>query len=41
MAKRKRRTRQTMIYKTPHIKLKIEQDEPHYEPIVNSESLEV
>jgi len=34
MAKRKKG--QTTIYKTLHIKLKIEQHEPHKKPFVNS-----
>jgi len=36
MAKRKRAKGQTMIYKTLHIQLKIEQHEPDLKPGVNS-----
>jgi uncharacterized protein YfaQ (DUF2300 family) len=36
MVKRKRTKGQTMIYKTLHRKLKIEQNEPHREQMVNS-----
>jgi len=36
MAKRKRTKGQTMIYKTIHRKLKIEQLEPHLKPGVHS-----
>jgi len=36
MAKRKRTTGQTTIYKALHRKLKIGQHEPHYKPEINS-----
>ena len=36
MNKRKRTKGQTIIYKTLHRKLEIEQHEPHYKPRVNS-----
>ena len=36
MVKRKRTERQTMIYKTLHRRLKIEQHETHYTPRVNA-----
>jgi hypothetical protein len=36
MAKRKRKKGQTMIYKTLHRKLKVEQSEPLYKPRMNS-----
>jgi len=36
VAKKKRTKGQTMIYKTLHRKLKIEQREPHLKPRVNS-----
>ena len=36
MTKAKRTKEQTMIYKTPHRKLKIEGHEPHQKPEVNS-----
>jgi hypothetical protein len=34
--KRKRTKEQTAIYKTLHRKLKIEENEPHLEPVMNS-----
>ena len=40
MGKRKRTQRQTTIYKNIHIKVKIEQDEPHHKPGVNLGALE-
>ena len=39
MVKRKRTKGQTILYKTLHIKLKIEQHEPHLKPEVNSGDL--
>jgi hypothetical protein len=36
MAKWKRTKGQTIIYKTLHRKLKVEQSEPHYKPRMNS-----
>ena len=40
MGKRKRTKGQTMIYKTLHRKLKIEQREPYYNPEVNADDPE-
>jgi hypothetical protein len=41
MAKWKGQLKQTMIYKTLHRKLKIEQQKPHYKPGINSSAPEL
>ena len=41
MAKRKGQLKQTMIYKTLHRKLKIEQQKPNYKPGINSSAPEL